>query len=72
MEIREVEIVGKNRFFKILSYKFMITKQCNENLNLKYCIDMYDEDKSYYRTVGYCNTIQEGKINAIKYLAKVL
>lgn len=72
MEIREVEIVGKNRFFKILSYKFMITKQRNENLNLKYCIDMYDEDKSYYRTVGYCNTIQEGKINAIKYLAKVL
>lgn len=72
MEIREVEIVGKNRFFKILSYKFMITKQHNENLNLKYCIDMYDEDKSYYRTVGYCNTIQEGKINAIKYLAKVL
>lgn len=72
MEIREVEIVGKNRFFKILSYKFMITKQRNENLNLKYCIDMYDEDKSYYRTVGYCNTIKEGKINAIKYLAKVL
>lgn len=72
MEVREVERVNKNRFFKILNYKFMICKQFNESLNLKYCIDMYDEERKYYRTVGYCNTIQEGKINALKYLAKNL
>jgi hypothetical protein len=72
MQIREVEKIGKNRFFKILNYKFMICKQFNKNLDLKYCIDMYDEEKSYYKTIGYCNTIQEGKVNAIRYLAKIL
>ena len=64
--------ISANRIFKILSYEFALTDQTNLNLNLKYCIDMYDEDKGYFRTVGYCNTIKEGKIKALKYLAKIL
>ena len=72
MEVKEVEIVSSNRFFKILDYKFMIANQLNKNLNLKYCIDLYDEDKKYYKTIGYCNTVKEGKIKSLKYLANIL
>jgi len=64
--------VSANRMFKILDYEFAITDQLNTYLDLKYCIEIYDEEKRYFRTIGYCNTIQEGKENALKYLASNL
>lgn len=72
MGVKEVEVLASNRFFKILNYKFMISNQSNEKFNSKYCIDIYDKDKRYYRTIGYCNTIEEGKIKGLKYLSNIL
>lgn len=71
-KIVEAQILTKNRYFNILGYKFVIGNQNNKNLGLKYLIDIYDTNKKYYRTIGYCNTIEEGKIKALKYLANIL
>lgn len=65
-------VLGKNRTFKILNYNFVICNQLNENLDYKYVVDIYDKEKRYYRTIAYAYTIEGSKIVALKYLANVL